>query len=353
MKCLNEVFVYFFKKAVNGRKFERALDGKLGQACLANDATKEKFQIVWSLLQELTKKDRKAIYDFIIEKQPQFNSLLRDTRLAPPCLSLVCNSTDLLGAIKALGEHLYYRTTTLQAIINASGETLLEHYQKYTAFNTNMCKACGTQKLSHELADTADDQQWRADYDHILVRSKYPIYSVHPDNFMPLCNICNQKAKSSKDILIDDNSRRTASFNPYDNDVCESYIEISLIESSESILPVINIKCSSSLPEIQDKYNNWNQTYRVPERVIGEKGDYLTSIENEILEKDLESFKVDIHQRAQENKKKQYSREWWFWDERLFKWIVDNQQEEIIWEMLQQRLASANENNGLYEEFEI
>ncbi|PWD87445.1 hypothetical protein [Ignatzschineria cameli] len=352
MECLNEVFVHFFEKAVNGRKFEYAFKGEAGQACLDNDATKKKFEAVWCELKKVTKTERQRISSLILNNQQNLDMLLSDLNVQAPCLTHACTQESLIESVKNLGEHLYYRTSKLQSIIDIAGETLSEHYQKYKELNTSMCKSCGTRKLMHDLASISADEQWRSDYDHILVRSKYPIYSVHPDNFMPLCDICNQKAKSSKDILLDESLQRTISFNPYNSDVCESYIEVSLIESSEGgILPELYIQCSSTQSDIQQKYVNWERIYLVPERVVGEKSEYQLWIKYEVDEDNFEDFKKQIKKRSLENKQKQYAREWWFWEEKLFQWIVANQQEEAIWDMLNAEIDLANERGTLDDEF--
>lgn len=56
-------------------------------------------------------------------------------------------------------------------------------------------------ELAAFRAGIVDGEQWRADYDHQLCKSKYPIFAVHPDNLIPLCDVCNQDAKKRKIFL--------------------------------------------------------------------------------------------------------------------------------------------------------
>lgn len=73
-----------------------------------------------------------------------------------------------------------------------------------------LCPACDGAK-----PDEVDGKVY-ADADHFLPQSKYPFLSVHIGNLLPICKVCNQSLKGSKDPI----SEHTAgplihSFHPY------------------------------------------------------------------------------------------------------------------------------------------
>lgn len=86
-------------------------------------------------------------------------------------------------ALNKLCTHLYCSTKYLASIVRAAGGTdITAHFNAYRAHavNGNICKACGMKELSVFRAGVPDGEQWRADYDHQLCKSKYPIFAVHP-----------------------------------------------------------------------------------------------------------------------------------------------------------------------------
>ncbi|MEW3697720.1 hypothetical protein QOZ28_31825, partial [Pseudomonas aeruginosa] len=70
-------------------------------------------------------------------------------------------------------------------------------------------------ELAAFRASVPEGEQWRADFDHQLCKSKYPLFAVHPDNLIPLCSVCNQDAKKAKDLFIRENDQPRNTFYPY------------------------------------------------------------------------------------------------------------------------------------------
>jgi hypothetical protein len=70
------------------------------------------------------------------------------------------------------------------------------------------CAFCG-----YEAADNSLVRQM--DWDHYLVRSRYPFAGVNLWNFTPMGDACNGKFKAAKDILRNDLGARRRCFDPY------------------------------------------------------------------------------------------------------------------------------------------
>lgn len=345
MEYLNEVFVYFFKKVVNGRKFECAFKGGAGQSCLSNEATKEKFEGVWNKLKTLTQAERQKVSDLILNYQ-NIENYFDDITLDLPDLSDVC-SEKTFQLIKELGHHLFSNTSDLSAIKKCSQSSLADHYREYLNYNNYICRACGTAALSQARNSTPDQKQWRADYDHLLNQANYPIYSIHPYNFVPLCETCNRKAKGAKHLLLENDSRCFA-FNPH-KESAEDLIEILQDETVGSLIVE-----TISQNDIQSyKSDTWERVFQVKSRVNAKIVDYLEFLINDTQSENLNDFSQQTLKRSKDNQKRKFNDEWWFWRMKLYQWIVTNKQEQKIWDMIEKKIKLANEGGALDEEFSL
>jgi hypothetical protein len=73
-----------------------------------------------------------------------------------------------------------------------------------------LCSACDGAK-----PDEVDGKVY-ADADHFLPQSKYPFLCVHLGNLLPICKVCNQSLKGSKDPINDHTTEPLIhSFHPY------------------------------------------------------------------------------------------------------------------------------------------
>lgn len=344
MECLNEVFVHFFEKAVNGRKFECAFKGKVGIACLKNQITRGKFFDVWNDLKGKKSSERQAIFNLISNSQ-NIESFFNDTTLDLPDLYQFCSSVETFNLIKQLGAHLFSETSGLKPIIDHSKSSLIDHYNQYVAKNGFVCRACGTAALSQARVGILENKQWRSDYDHLLNQANYPIYSVHPSNFIPLCETCNRKAKGAKHLLLENDSRCLA-FNPH-KESAEDLIEVSQDETVGSLIVEI-----ISQNNIQDcKSDTWERVFQVKSRVNAKIVDYLEFLINDTQSESLDDFSQQVYKRSKDNQKRKFNDEWWFWRMRLYQWIVTNKQEQKIWNMIEEKMKLANEGGALDEEF--
>lgn len=91
-------------------------------------------------------------------------------------------------------------------------------------FYQNKCAYCGLNEKS--------------DMDHYVPKEKFPEYSVHPLNLIPICSICNGKKSN---YFIEENKR--IFFNPYSDRINETVLtlEINYNESSNSFLLNIHV----------------------------------------------------------------------------------------------------------------
>lgn len=91
-------------------------------------------------------------------------------------------------------------------------------------FYQNKCAYCGLNEKS--------------DMDHYVPKEKFPEYSVHPLNLIPICSICNGKKSN---YFIEENKR--IFFNPYSDRINKTVLtlEINYNESSNSFLFTIHV----------------------------------------------------------------------------------------------------------------
>lgn len=193
-RVLNQELLYFVEKSLVTSNFKRTLftTGKVGQACwdnakennarAKNDLTKEKFKKFFVEIQKLGTAQRAELYECIRDNQ-NLSAFFTN-----PCPDLLDRfPAPLKTSFKTLAGHLYTSTKGLQTIIDYCGvNDINAHFLTFQRANGNVCKACGMHVLSPLRANVKDEAQWRADYDHQLCKSKYPLYAVHPDNLIPL-----------------------------------------------------------------------------------------------------------------------------------------------------------------------
>jgi hypothetical protein len=106
-----------------------------------------------------------------------------------------------------------------------------KHYED--VFNnmpeSKTCPFCGINQMSNP-------QSYRADYDHLGLKGKYPLSCINLKNIAPSCSECNQKYKHDKDVFYADTPpiiRR-----PY-NYIFSSFIDVQ-VTFTGTILPYTN-----------------------------------------------------------------------------------------------------------------
>lgn len=326
-RLLNDELLHFLSQAVNANAFDRNLftQGAIGQACWDNakendprgpgDLTRDKFQTLFTALNNADNDIKQQLFEVMRDNQDLetfFGTPQRDL--------LYFMSTPCLKALKILCTHLYCSTKGLEPVITASGgSNITAHFNAYRlqTVNGNICKACGMEELAPFRAEVSEGDQWRADYDHQLCKSKYPIFSVHPDNLIPLCDVCNQDAKKAKDLFRHNNGTDRLAFYPYDEGA-NSFIDI-IISNLHDPEPTIKVHWNTQDALLMDKLNTWDEIYDIRRRVEGKFRSLEAIIEDEISPVDPEHFEIRVTDEARPKTPDTLKRkEWVFWYQKLF-----------------------------------
>ena len=321
---LNAEFLYFLEQSVNTTAFGRALfsaeadpgaEVTIGDACWRNSATRTKFEELFTELQKAAPDVKRQLYEAMRDNQ-DLGSFFE----APNRALLTFFPEDCEKALKKLGTHLYSSTKDLQPVITASGGSDINAYfetYREQSLNGNICKACGMKELAAIRAGIPTSDQWRADYDHQLCKSKYPIYAVHPENLIPLCDVCNQDAKKAKDLFKHSDGSDRLAFYPYTEEA-KDFVDIQ-IGNLRDPEPAVTVVWTSGNSTITEKLETWDDVYEIRSRVEGKFRSLEATIEDEINPENEAEFRHSVSQKARLVSAATLKRkEWAFWHQKLF-----------------------------------
>jgi len=359
---LNQELLTFVERSIATDIFRRELfsEGVTGQTCwdnakennarAKNDLTKDKFKKFFIEIQKLGVERRTELYECLRDNQDL------STFFTNPAPDLLSDFPAALKKIfKSLASHLYVSTKDLQPIINScGGNNISTHFRVFQRTNGNVCKACGMSVLSPVRLNISEDEQWRSDYDHQLCKSKYPLYAVHPDNLIPLCDICNQDAKKNKDLFKDNNGESRPSFYPY-RESCKQFIGIKVDNLRDPEFSA-EIEWLSDNNQTLKKLDTWNDVYEIKNLVLGKYSDLSTRILDAINPVDAVHMRTQIEERAREPNPQTYLREpWTFWEHKFFTKLslLNNEELDAIWAMIYWKQQQVNNNNDAAQTFGI
>jgi len=207
---------------------------------------------------------------------------------------------SVFAPLKTLAVHLYGRTGKLTDVEVACGEGIEDHYARFRAIdepgNGNVCCICGTESLAQKKAGVDDSEQWRGPYDHLLAKDLYPLYGVHPQNLVPICQTCNAKAKLAQDLLVRDGNRRL-SFSPWTEYALTREILVS-IDDVDVLFPRLVVELASDDPDRNEKLMTWDDVYKIKSRVEGEFSDLFAKVTEDISARDEAQFLDNLQERA-------------------------------------------------------
>lgn len=301
-KGLNALMREVFLASCSGRAIdESALPHGLWTAAQANPATYACFQALDVAITTLDDEDRYQLY-LGARTAPSVRQLFTDPITTAQVIPEAVNAV-----LKSLTAHLFKSSSTLVDITAACGETVKDHYNRYSAIhppgNGNVCGMCATEQLAQLRSGIAANDQWRAPYDHLLAKEKYPQFGVDPDNLMPICHTCNSKAKLARDLLYDLDGLRRTCFDPWTESAHE---QVELQINFQDISPIVTWAITSTSLTNQRKLTTWNEVYCIKERVEGE----FLSLQEKLAEDldcgDLPAFKHSIRTKA--HARKQFER---------------------------------------------
>jgi hypothetical protein len=325
---LNQELIFFLQKSVADGKFRRALftPGAIGQACwdnsksnnnpkAKNDLTRDKFKKLFSVAQKQPQATRQQLLDAVTNNQNLavfFNN--------PKCNLLSFLPTPYLDSLKNIATHLYCATKDLQGVVNTAGNININAYFELfraDAANGNICKACGMEELAPFRAGVSEGEQWRADFDHQLCKSKYPLFAAHPENLVPLCRTCNQDAKKAKNLFFKEPNQTRHAFYPYAESAHHFVeIELSMLRDPE---PEIKVTWNTPDAAALDKLLTWNDVYEIKSRVEGRFRNLEKIISNEINPNSEMHFYQQVCDRARPVPSNVLrDKEWAFWYQKLF-----------------------------------
>ena len=263
--ALNAELLYFLENAIPARRFSRrSLSGsQMAQACWDNVPTKKKFQALNTALKKESEAIRRQLFETVRDNQ-DFAALFPLRR--HDLLAFVPGV--LMLQLQALCYHLYNGTKDLAGVkAAAGGRGINDHYTDFMAVNGQVCRACGLEKVAPFRANVPDADQRRADYDHFLCKSKYPIFAVHPKNLFPICRTCNQDAKKTKDMFFCSAAGlQRHSFYPYTEGASQLVdLEIELNDTA----PKVRVRLESDDPVLKSKLDTWNDVFEIKNLVEG------------------------------------------------------------------------------------
>ncbi|MBP6518273.1 hypothetical protein [Shewanella sp.] len=271
--ALNTELLYFLEHAIPAGGFNRQSlsDTPLGLACWNNKKvpngkgllTWDKFKTLHEALQTEPEALRRRLYETVRDNQ-NFEELFQQRRHD----LLTFMPALLMEKLQSLCYHLYVGTKGLGDVKAAAGGVDIDiHFTDFKAVNGEVCRACGLEVVAPLRANVPNAQQWRADYDHFLCKSKYPIFAVHPKNLFPICRTCNQDAKKTKDLFFCNTVRQQRfSFYPYTEGASGLVaLEIDL----DDISPKVRVRLDSEDPVLKSKLDTWNDVFEIKNLVEG------------------------------------------------------------------------------------
>ncbi|MEH6640172.1 hypothetical protein [Vreelandella glaciei] len=360
---LNNEFLHFLQKSIHRRVFSEALftqhpspNGNFPSVCWTNTDTRKKFHSLWKVLPD-EEDERRNLFESISQCQ-SIETFFDDTE----AVLIKLEPEELFSAVKALTTHLFLRTKSLSEAKQQSDSSIEKHYQDFLRTNNNstLCYVCGTECLSQNRANLADEDQWRADYDHILCKDKYSIYGAHPGNFIPTCHTCNSKAKGARNLLVNKEGLRRKAFYPLppSQESCHAYATIEIqpktlgrltINPIDTPLEEVVVNFPNAPAELLDKVSVWREVYQVPTRVENRVAvSFCEAIFSRLLEPiDFNDFCAQLKRFASRMPRDYRTSEWSFWWYRVCEHLAAQDAEFLrdIWTMLNWKLQQADEGD--------
>jgi hypothetical protein len=291
---LNALLLEVVRSRSTGTPFDGAvLPAGLWAAIHDNNKTQRLLEQLNAAIDELSAPERAELLA-AVERAQTIRPLFCDRALNAPEIPAA-----LRDPLWAFTSNLFSHTAKLVGVTAACGEAVMDHYQRYAADappgNGNVCGMCGTEYLAQRRTGIGAAEQWRAPYDHLLAEAKYPLFAVHPENLLPVCRSCNEKAKLAKDLLFDDDGHRRVCFDPWSED---AHDQVNLIGEFQDLLPRVSMTMTGPSRDHQDKLITWNAVYRIKERVEGEFLSLREKLAEDLNIQDLEAFKKSLADKA-------------------------------------------------------
>lgn len=365
-EVLNSELLHFLEAAVQANSFNQDLfsqyqhDGQQKRSvCWSNKATKEKFQALWRALEPLEQEPRRELFELV--QNCQDIAVYFEDLVAP----LPELEDDLFEVFKSLTSHLFTRTKDLSGAKQQADSSIEQHFQEFRRENNNsqLCFLCGTSLLSQDRTNLDDDEQWRADYDHVLCKDKYPIYTAHPGNFIPTCHICNSKAKGAKNVLVGSQEQRRTAFYPLppSQESCHQYACIqpsfrglAELHGGDWQDPIASapVTFPTAPADIAAKISVWKEVYQVPSRVEEHViTHFCERVASDLMPQDFNDFCNQLNRHTQRFPLDVKKAEWRFWWYRVYEFLANKDQGYLrdVWSLIEWKQTVANDGDLLAE----
>ncbi len=367
-EVLNAELLFFLEAAIDADSFGEALFSQYFYAgqqkrseCWINEPTRAHFENLWNALPQ-DQQGRQKLFD-IIRGAQNITVYFNNTEINLPELE-----HNLFEKFKRLTSHLFTRTKGLKRAKEQAHSSIQDHFREFKRVNDNsqLCFLCATSQLAQDRTGIKDRDQWRADYDHILCKDKYPIYTAHPGNFIPTCHICNSKAKGAKNILIGPNNRRRKAFYPLppSQESCYQYAQveprfrsIAELNTGNSQAPITSalITFPNAPRDISSKIEVWDEVYQVPRRVEEHVvTHFFERVASDLLPQDFNDFCSQLYRYSRPYPPDIKKTEWRFWWFCAYQFLEGQTQEYLydVWTLLEWKTNLFN-NEDMASEFGI
>ncbi|MDE5423675.1 hypothetical protein L3073_15760 [Ancylomarina sp. DW003] len=137
-----------------------------------------------------------------------------------------------------------------------------EHYRLFSKHNRfNRCPACGLKRMLKPEEVDFDNKAKREAYDHYFNKARYPFSVVNFLNLVPLCDDCNSKYKTQRDI-INDKEGRVKAFFPF-SDIPHKEISVKVDVINEEFKNAkVELVCNGKQKEV----DTWDRVFSVASR---------------------------------------------------------------------------------------
>lgn len=211
---------------------------------------------------------------------------------------------------KYLDAHLY---GAVRAIISYDLMDESTRYKLISSLGVEVCPYCNRQYINSWKETLNKQVHITADLDHFYPKSKFPLFSLSLFNFIPSCQICNQRMKggnfSSMIYPFEEKFGSDAVF-VIDNIGLSSYEELKILQGtmSENINISFLINSSASdeiknkinrsieqfkLKEIYQSHSNYVAELLVKKRIYSD-GTYLEMLKNQFGDLNLNERELDM-----------------------------------------------------------
>lgn len=334
---LNEELLAFFNDCVNAKSFTKIRNnGKARSDVWDNAPTVTKFRGLWNSIRILSVPERQSVVDSVSNSQG-LRIFFGDVTVPFPHIP-----ADILIRLKDLTGHLHENTSRINAVSAAAGEIINDYFHNFVDLNKNICCCCATDKLAQQRDGVDQDKQWRSGYDHLLAQKHYPIYSVHPDNLLPVCDTCNEKAKGSENLLVNPAGVRRKSAYPFDESL-ETMVSVELEVGDVGLNPKVTFNPLDA--DWHEKITTWNDVYEISSRVEGFFSGLAERISCDIdCFNGINDFRGKLNQKAINFFRYKRLDGWNLWRSFLYNWL-SNQSDDFLQEVIDYVSASQDDQN--------